>query len=63
MSNIIIEVERPEPIDGNILDEIFSPSLAISEAVSKFWDMGLATKAELGKVNPTDNGYQVEILY
>jgi len=58
-----ISVMNPKPIDDGVLDSMFSSSQAISEAVSKFWGMNLATKAELGKVTKTNTGYDVEIIY
>ena len=61
--SIVIAVDKPKSIDGGILDTMFGSSQAISDAVSKFWDMGLATKAELGKVIQTNTAYNVEILY
>jgi len=62
-NSIIIQVDKPEPIDGGILDTIFNSSIAISNAVSKFWDMELAKSAKLGKVLQTINGYNIEIIY
>ena len=59
----IITVENPGTIDNGPIDGLFSRSCAISDAVSKFWEMGLASKAELGKVAKTDSGYNVEIIY
>jgi len=61
--SIVINVPNPEPLDDGILDKIFGSSQAISDAVSNFWTMNLAHKAELGKVSQTQNGYSVEILY
>lgn len=61
--SILIEVDNPKPLDGGILDNIFGSSQGISEAVSKFWGMGLAKSAELGKVSRIETGYLVEILY
>ncbi|KKM99302.1 hypothetical protein LCGC14_1149380 [marine sediment metagenome] len=63
MASIIISVEKPKPIDEGVLDTMFSSSRATSEAVAKFWGMGLASEAELGKVTKTDTGYDVEIKY
>jgi len=63
MPSEIISVSKPTPIDGDILDTMFDSSRAISEAVCRFWKLGLASKAELGKVTKTDSGYEVEIIY
>lgn len=63
MERVILTVPRPEPIDGDALDKLFNRSQAISSAVSAFWKLGLAPKAELGDVTETKNGYNVEILY
>ncbi len=60
---ITINVATPKPIDNGILDTMFGSSQAISEAVSKFWEMGLASKAELGKVTKSITGYDIEIKY
>ena len=63
MDTVMIEVQKPSPIDNGPLDSLFARSQAISDAVSKFWKMGLASKAELGKVEEADAGYKVEIIY
>jgi len=63
MASRIISVDKPSPIDGGVLDTMFNRSQAISEAVRHFWGMGLASKAELGKVTETVAGYDVEIIY
>ena len=63
MKSITIYVPKPTPIDNGPLDEMFSRSQAISAAVGKFWNMGLAIEADLGKVEETDDGYKVEITY
>lgn len=60
---IKIDVEKPSPIDNGPLDNLFGRSQAISEAVSKFWKMGLASEAELGTVEETETGFTVEIIY
>ena len=62
-TSAVISVGNPRAIDNGVLDTMFGSSQAISEAVSKFWEMGLATKAELGNVTKTNTGYDVEIKY
>ncbi len=63
MARITISVPKPTPIDNGPLDGMFSQSQAISDAVSQFWKMKLATEADLGKVEETKDGYNVEIKY
>ncbi len=46
-----------------VLDKIFDSSIAISKAVSQFWEMGLAVSAELGKVKEYDDRYEISIVY
>ena len=64
-TSTIISVGNPGNIDGGVLDTMFGSSQAISEAVSKFWGMGLTSRksAELGNVIKTNTGYDVEIKY
>lgn len=62
-TSTIVSVVKPKPIDNGVLDNMFGRSQAISEAVSKFWGMGLASRAELGKVISTKTGYDVEIIH
>jgi hypothetical protein len=61
----VIEISKGEvsPIDNGILDDIFNVHQAISQAESKFWDMGLAKSANLGKVVDTETAWQIEFLY
>ena len=63
MTSTVISVDNPKPIDGGVLDTMFGSSQAISEAVSKFWKMGLASRAELGSIIKTSTGYDVEIKH
>jgi len=63
METVTIEVQKPSPIDNGPLDSLFARSQAISDAVGKFWEMGLASEAKLGTVEETDAGYKVEIIY
>lgn len=63
MNSTTITVPKPTPIDGGVLDELFSRSRAISDAVSRFWQLGLSSKAELGEVVETEDAFNVKILY
>ena len=62
-TSTIISVPNPATIDSGILDTMFGSSQAISDAVSEFWGLNLAARAELGTVTTTLNGYDVEIKY
>jgi len=55
-----------KPIDNTlppVLDEMFASSLAISEAVSQFWKLGLSDSAKLGQVRESPEKYEVDIIY
>ena len=63
MAVCTITVKKPVSKLPAGLDEMFDSSIAISEAVSQFWKMGLAVSAELGKVKEYDDRYEVSIVY
>lgn len=46
-----------------VIDTIFDRSMAISNAVSQFWEQGLAKRAELGDVKEFNDRYEITIVY
>jgi hypothetical protein len=61
ITNII--VKKPVSDLPDVLNTIFDRSLAISEAVSRFWNMKLAKSAEIGEVKEYNGYYVVSIIH
>jgi hypothetical protein len=59
---ITITVDKPNNLPEG-LNTMFNSSIAISNAIAKFWDLNLAHTATLGDVRELDNSFEVDITY